>query len=246
MSNMSPKKLIGIIVASFVIPVVSIYLLVKLVSSVSSGSPDIGSLAMSNEAITARIQPVGVSKASVPIPAGSRSGEQVYIAICASCHATGAANSPKMGDSAAWASRISTGFQTLIDHAVKGFNAMPARGGSPDLTDDEVARAVAYMANKSGASFTEPKIAVGATATFDVSQAKQVVDTVCSTCHAAGVAGAPKLGDKASWAPRISGGMETLITSAIKGKGAMPAKGGYSGSDEEFKAIVEYMVDLAK
>ncbi|WP_343074198.1 c-type cytochrome [Chitinivorax tropicus] len=214
----------------------------------STGHPDTGSLAMSNEAVTARIQPVGISKASIPVAPGSRSGEQVYTAICSSCHATGAAGSPKMGDNAGWAPRISKGFQTLIDHAVKGFNAMPARGGSPDLTDDEVARAVAYMANKSGASFTEPKVAApaGGTAKVDAAQGKHIVDTVCSACHATGAAGAPKTGDKAAWSPRLAGGMEALIASATQGKGAMPPKGGFSGSDDEFKAAVEYLVSQAK
>ena len=68
----------------------------------------------------------------------------------------------------------------------------------------------------------------------------------CSVCHATGVAGAPKLGDKAAWGPRIAQGIDTLTANAIKGKGAMPPKGGSSASDDEVKAVVNYMVAAAK
>ena len=55
---------------------------------------------------------------------------------------------------------------------------------------------------------------------------KKTYDATCAVCHGAGVAGAPKFGDKAVWAPRLKTGIDTLYSSAIKGKGAMPAKGG--------------------
>ena len=65
-------------------------------------------------------------------------------------------------------------------------------------------------------------------------------------CHAAGVAGAPKLGDKAAWAPRIAQGMDTLLANATKGKGAMPPKGGTTASESELKEVISYMVNAAK
>jgi cytochrome c5 len=68
----------------------------------------------------------------------------------------------------------------------------------------------------------------------------------CFVCHAAGVAGAPKLGDKAAWAPRIQQGMPAMLQNAIKGKGAMPPKGGSNASDQELSAAIEYMVNAAK
>jgi cytochrome c5 len=65
----------------------------------------------------------------------------------------------------------------------------------------------------------------------------------CGVCHAAGVAGAPKFGDKAAWAPRLALGIDGLTASAIKGKGAMPAKGGAAAaSDADIRAAVDYMV----
>lgn len=69
---------------------------------------------------------------------------------------------------------------------------------------------------------------------------------VCQACHAAGVAGAPKVGDKVAWAPRIALGLEELTAIAIKGKGAMPPKGGSTASDAEIKTVVQYMVNASK
>ncbi len=66
-------------------------------------------------------------------------------------------------------------------------------------------------------------------------------------CHSSGVAGAPKFGDKAAWAPRIATGMEAMMNTTLKGKGAMRCRAGAStASDEELKAAVEYMVQAAK
>lgn len=73
-----------------------------------------------------------------------------------------------------------------------------------------------------------------------------LVKQTCATCHATGVAGAPKLGDKAAWAPRIAQGIPVLVQNAIKGKNAMPPKGGSSATDAEVKAAVEYMANAAK
>ena len=76
---------------------------------------------------------------------------------------------------------------------------------------------------------------------------KAIYDATCQACHAAGVAGAPKLGDKAAWAPRLGAGAAALVTSAIKGKNTMPPKGGnLTLPDADVKAAVDYMVSQAK
>ncbi|QJR16915.1 c-type cytochrome [Usitatibacter palustris] len=76
---------------------------------------------------------------------------------------------------------------------------------------------------------------------------KATYDTACTACHGAGIAGAPKFGDKAAWAPRIKTGTEALYASVLKGKGAMPPKGGNTAlSDADVKAAVDYMVASAK
>jgi cytochrome c5 len=92
-----------------------------------------------------------------------------------------------------------------------------------------------------------PGAAAPAAAGGDAAKGKSVYDTACMACHAAGVAGAPKAGDKAAWAPRLKTGMDVLMTSALKGKGAMPPKGGNAGiADTDIKTAVEYMVAAAK
>jgi cytochrome c5 len=76
---------------------------------------------------------------------------------------------------------------------------------------------------------------------------KSTYDSICSTCHGAGIAGAPKYGDKAAWAPRLKAGKDSLYTTALKGKGAMPPKGGNpSLSDADVKAAVDYMAAAVK
>jgi len=86
-----------------------------------------------------------------------------------------------------------------------------------------------------------------AAARADAGKGKPVYDSACMACHTAGVAGAPKLGDKAAWAPRLKTGTNTLYTSALKGKNAMPPKGGnLSLSDADVRAAVDYMVGLVK
>jgi cytochrome c5 len=76
---------------------------------------------------------------------------------------------------------------------------------------------------------------------------KKLYDTVCMACHAPGIAGAPKTGDKTAWKPRIATGKEALYNSALRGKNAMPAKGGLaSAPDADVKAAVDYMVSQAK
>jgi cytochrome c oxidase subunit II len=75
---------------------------------------------------------------------------------------------------------------------------------------------------------------------------KGTYEKVCSVCHGTGVVGAPKFGDKAAWAPRIATGVDTLHNSALKGKNAMPPKGGSNLPDGDVLAAVDYMVKAAK
>ncbi|MDR0702178.1 MAG: c-type cytochrome [Azoarcus sp.] len=96
--------------------------------------------------------------ASGAVPSGNRTGEEVYKRICATCHATGVADAPKTGDAAAWAPRIATGHDALVQSVINGKGAMAPRGGSNDLTDTEARRGVAWLVNQAGAQFTEPPV----------------------------------------------------------------------------------------
>ena len=74
---------------------------------------------------------------------------------------------------------------------------------------------------------------------------EEVYKAVCGACHAAGVAGAPKFGDKGAWGPRLAAGLDALVNAALKGKGAMPAQGGGDYSDTEVTKAVVYMANAA-
>ncbi|MBL8286594.1 MAG: cytochrome c5 family protein [Rubrivivax sp.] len=151
----TPRQLVTVIIAAFVLPVVIIILLVNFVAMGDRSGA--GSTGMSPEAVARRLQPVGTVEIRAEGAAGAaaRTGEQVYQAQCSACHATGAANAPKFGDAAAWKPRIATGFDSLVTSATKGKGAMPPQA-SGDTSELEVARAVAYIANNGGAKFAEP------------------------------------------------------------------------------------------
>jgi cytochrome c5 len=284
----TPKQLITAVAGFFLVIVIGIILLVVFVTN--RPLTGAGSEGQNAEAVSARLRPVaeeGFALKDVNAPKVLQNGQAVYTAVCAACHATGAAGAPKVGDNGAWGARIAQGYDTLLQHAVNGIRAMPAKGGNPDLDDVEVARALVYMTNQSGAKFKEPEAPAApaapavagnpvagnpvpaplaqvglqpaanaaapaaAPATAAASGAgKALYSSACIACHGAGVAGAPKFGDKAAWSGRIAQGTPTLYEHALKGfqgkAGMMPPKGGSSAPDADVKAAVDYMVSAAK
>lgn len=150
------------LVSGIVIVIAVIYFLIKL-----AGSGSFGDVAETTEAATqTRIQPVGQLKLGDGIPVGERQGDQIFNKICIQCHAADSIvpNAPKFENKGDWAPRIAQGFDTLFQHALNGFNAMPAKGGAADLTDQELKRAITYMANKAGGTFPDPDAAAPADA----------------------------------------------------------------------------------
>jgi cytochrome c5 len=152
----TPKQLAIVLALAFLVPIALFLLLSQLVTGVRRD--DTGETAAM---VLARIKPVGeVTLAGAPGARASMGGEQVFQAVCKTCHEAGIAGAPKVGDKAAWAGPIKKGYETLVQHALNGFQepgkVMPPRGGNPDLSDVEVQRAVVYMANRSGANFKEP------------------------------------------------------------------------------------------
>lgn len=138
-------------------PALVIFLVVKLLLGIQASHIEDADPAISAAKVEERIQPVAtVEVADNSGPHVDKSGEEVVKAVCSACHAAGVLGSPKIGDKAAWAPRIAQGYDTLVSHALAGIRQMPARGGNPDLTDGEIANAVAYMANEAGAKFTPP------------------------------------------------------------------------------------------
>ena len=112
------------------------------------------------EEINRRIAPLAKVTLGVDKPAaqaGSRSGEQLNKSFCQTCHAQGVGGAPITGDKTAWAPRIVQGLDKLVEVAMTGKNAMPPKGGVADITPEEMARAIAFIANQAGASFTAPE-----------------------------------------------------------------------------------------
>lgn len=101
----------------------------------------------------APVAKVEVEVASVAGTQMAKSGEEVVKAVCATCHATGLLNAPKIGDKIAWKARIDQGYATLVKHALMGIRMMPAKGGNSALNEKEIAEAVKFMTNSSGAKF---------------------------------------------------------------------------------------------
>ena len=147
----TPKAFAWLVFLSFVGPV---FIIIGLVNYVVSAQKPAAGASNPSESVAARIEKIGtvqVRDANRPLKAG----EDVYKAQCAACHAAGLAGSPKFGDNAAWTPRIKTGYDALLNSALKGKNAMGAQGGG-DHSDVEIGRAVVFMANASGAKFAEP------------------------------------------------------------------------------------------
>ena len=149
----TPQQLIVVMVLAFVVPVLLFIMLAQFMLSVHKQDQT----AQTPEAIALRIKPVAdVTISEAGAGGGARSGEDIVKAACAACHTAGVAGAPKTGDSGAWGPRIKGGLDTLVKSAIKGKGGMPPRGGMPDISDLELARAIVFMANKSGASFKEP------------------------------------------------------------------------------------------
>jgi cytochrome c5 len=257
----TPQQLVVVILLSFLVPIIGIILVVQLVLSRPGADPN----ALTPEAVSARIQPVARVELGAPSAApGARAAADIVKNTCAACHQTGAANAPKVGNAEDWAPRIKTGVNAMVQSVIKGKGAMPPKAGDPSLTENEIHNAVVLMANQAGAKFKEKPAAVPAkqeaaaptqqvaaaapqAATPQKVDGKAVYDKVCVACHQVSVANSPKLGDQAAWAPRIKTGMDSLVQSVIKGKGAMPPKAGNPAlTDAEIRAAVDFMVSQSK
>lgn len=172
---------------------------------------------------------------------GERGGKEVVETVCAACHRTGVNGAPKIGDKKAWAKLASQGLASLTEVALKGIRKMPAHGGNPDLTDTEIERAITFMVNQSGGRWIE---SISRVTPAVQRSGEQVVQEHCVKCHQTGVGGAPKIGDRAAWIPRLKQGFEVAVRSAIKGHGPMPARGGVADlTDSEIRAAIAHMVD---
>jgi cytochrome c5 len=237
----TPRQLLIVVLLAFAVPIALAVLVSQLVTSGEKGIHE------DDSKVLARIQAVGhVVLAEASGPKGMLTGQQVYGQVCKTCHEAGLAGAPKFGDKVAWSARIAQGETTLSQHAIAGYQGkagvMPAKGGNADLTDNEVRRAVAYMANNAGATWTEPAAPVAVVGSSERT-GEQVVAETCGKCHETGEGGAPKIGDRTAWVKRAKDGYARVLQSALKGHAGMPARGGLAElSDAEVKRALDYMI----
>ena len=252
--------------------VVFTIVIIIVANVVTSGSGEKVASKVEQDAINERLAPVAsvnvagssATDAAAAAPAAPKSGKDIVAAACNACHGTGAAGAPKIGDKAAWQARFDAGMESMMNHAINGKGAMPARGGNPSLTDEDIRAAIVSMLEDTGfevasadaapaaeapaaAEAAPAETAPSGSAGVDLAKGEDVYAKSCSTCHGMGIAGAPKVGDAAAWEARIAQGEQTLLDHAINGyqgsAGYMPAKGGFAFlSDEDVAAAVAYMV----
>ena len=184
---------------------------------------------------------VALPFAMQPAQATTRSGKDVVDAVCAACHASGANGAPKIGDEKAWSNRAAQGLTSLTRHAIQGIRKMPAHGGNPGVSDFEIELAITYMVNRSGGHWATP---IDKSAPPVERGGEEVVRTQCAKCHATGVDGAPRIGDRAAWISRMEYGIDALVRSAVNGHGGMPPRGGMAQlSAAEIRSAIIYMLN---
>ncbi|VWD22396.1 cytochrome C [Burkholderia lata] len=219
----TPGQLIAVIIASFAIPIILIVLFANYANHAFRYGA--GTDALSDEQVAARVAPLAkVDVKDANAPRTYKTGEEVYKAVCVTCHGTGAAGAPKFGNKDDWAPRISQGFDTLLKTALAGKGAMPPRGGtSPDdVSDYEIARAIVYMANNDGANFPEPAApaANAAPAAGGAAAASGAADAASAQVAAAqaAIAAIPKAGEApaAAAAPAGADAGKALYTSTCQ------------------------------
>ncbi len=148
--------------------------------------------------------------------------------------------------------------------AITAYMVLPTLGSGPDVDTSEAAvqerikpvgsvaataepAAAAPAKSETAAAESAAPATLGTTAASPARSGEDVFNSSCSACHSTGAAGAPKVGDKEAWAPRIATGMDTMLEVAIKGKNAMPPRGTCGNcSDDELKDAIEHMVSKSQ
>lgn len=271
-SNNNEFSISIMLVVGWLVAVGLIYLIVIPTAEVSDGKKMQPVDERNDAAIVARIKPVitladimdGSPKAQAMPVVAAKSAKALYDGACLACHATGVAGAPKLGDATAWELRYANGLEPMLSSAKSGKGAMPPNGGS-SYSEQEMRNVIEFMLAEAGLleststlvpSTQTPLIeeSVKPIGTFkneqpsvDLAAGSKAYRGACFVCHDAGVAGAPRLGDKIAWAVRIANGFDAMLQTALSGKGAMPPKGGANYlSDIEIANIVAFMVDKAK
>ncbi|WCM93554.1 c-type cytochrome [Acidovorax sp. NCPPB 2350] len=269
----TPRQLLWTVFFCFVVP---IFAIIGLVLYVTSGDKPAQGAANPERALAERIQKVGMVElrdANRPLRAGEEVFKG-QCAACHATGAAGApklgdaaawgpriqtgfealVHSALTGKGAMAAqgggdfndTEIARGVAYMANAAGAKFTepSAPAAAGASTPAEAQAATP-APAAPAMTAAATAPQ-AAPAPAAVAAGAGEALYKQACQVCHAAGVAGAPKFGDKASWAERLKDGIDGMTRIAIAGKGAMPPRGGTQASDAEIRAVVEYMANAVK
>ncbi len=212
-------------------------------------------------AVAVYLRTVSSKRASGPGPVPMKEvdlalGEQTFKTHCAACHSSGAGGAPIVGNAKDWRALSRMPLYILYENTWYGVGIMPAKGGCKDCSSRTITSAIAYMLKHSqpGAEGKGPQAAGSPSASaaggagspgkvVSLTVGERVFKTSCAACHATGVAGAPRYGNHADWAPRLKQGLSPLYKNTLHGIGAMPPKGGCAGCDvDQIKSAVDYLV----
>lgn len=248
MTKTTPREFLLATLGGLFAPGLAIFMIVMLFLGIQGRMGADDPADVSEQAVEARITGFVQFAAVDPnAPKVELGGQQVYQQVCASCHATGALGSPRHQSVADWAPRIGKGYDLLLSHAINGFHQMPARGGEPNLTDLEVARATVYMTNAAGARFEAVLKRDKVPTAAELARGQVVYAENCAHCHATGITGAQQLDDVAAWSGLLKQGRDYLYEAAIQGTFGGPPRGGNDKlSDADTMLAVDYMIDRAR
>ena len=270
----NPKHLLLAVFFSFIVPVFVIIGLVKFVTSSETTGPGAANAEMAKAVRLQKVGSVEIRDANRPLRGGEEVYKS-QCAACHATGAAGApkfqdaaAWGPRLkqgldtlihsalagkGAMAAQGggefndTEIARGVVFMANAAGGNFPEPKAPAGAAgEAAAPQAAAAAPAAAAPAPVAEAAPAAAVAAAAPAASDAGKNLYNTTCMVCHASGVAGAPKYGDKAAWAPFIAKGMDDMVKKATTGVGAMPPKGGSTASDADFKAAIQYMVDAAK
>jgi cytochrome c5 len=193
------------------------------------------------EAITVYIKSVN-SKLPPKPKSSSAPGAATYDNYCSGCHASGAGGAPRFGDKTAWDTVMKAGKDTVYQHAINGFNGMPAKGTCGSCTDEQIKQAVDYMAKGPGAGGGGMEV-MPPVPQLTMADGKRIYQSSCAVCHTTGTDGAPKFGDMSQWETTINDGFIDAYENIITGRHNHPVHAGCpTCSDAEIKAALKYVM----
>lgn len=272
----SPKQLLSAVLLGFVVPIFAIIALVSYVTSGNKPLSDTDNLEKAVAARIQKVGMVAIREASRGLQAGEDVykaqcsachatgvvgapklgdadawGPRIKTGFNALLHSAiaGKGAMAPQGGGAFNETEIGRAVVYMANAAGAKFAEPAAPAGAdnaaatPAAAPAETAPAPA-AAEPAAAATAAPEVVAAAPAASGAGEA--LYKQACQVCHAAGVAGAPKLGDKAAWEPRMKEGMDAMYAIATNGKGAMPPRGGTTASDADLRAAVDYMAAAAK